>query len=73
MVSEKILKMLTDGRRTTEARVTGILIAHLGAFGSGKLIKKSVIKYCIFFQFMYKNIKVSVTLTLTLKISNLED
>ena len=28
--------------------------------------KKSVIKYCIFFQFMYKNIKVSVTLTLTL-------
>ena len=73
MVSEKILKMLTDGRRTTEARVTGILIAHLGAFGSGELIKKSVIKYCIFFQFMYKNIKVSVTLTLTLKISNLED
>ena len=31
------LKMLTDGR-TTDARVTGILIAHLGAFGSGELI-----------------------------------
>ena len=28
--------MLTDGR-TTDARVTGILIAHLGAFGSGEL------------------------------------
>ena len=27
----------TDGR-TTDARVTGILIAHLGAFGSGELI-----------------------------------
>ena len=34
--------MLTDGRtdgRTTEAGVTGILIAHLGAFGSGELKK----------------------------------
>ena len=30
----------TDGRRTTDARVTGILIAHLGAFGSGELIKE---------------------------------
>ena len=29
--------MLTDGR-TTDAGVTGILIAHLGAFGSGELI-----------------------------------
>ena len=28
--------MLTDGR-TMDARVTGILIAHLGAFGSGEL------------------------------------
>ena len=31
----------TDGRTddgwTTDARVTGILIAHLGAFGSGEL------------------------------------
>ena len=32
----------TDGRRTTDGRttdagVTGILIAHLGAFGSGEL------------------------------------
>ena len=31
----------TDGR-TTDARVTGILIAHLGAFGSGELINESV-------------------------------
>ena len=29
----------TDGRRT-DAGVTGILIAHLGAFGSGELIIK---------------------------------
>ena len=33
--------MLTDGRtddgRTTDAGVIGILIAHLGAFGSGEL------------------------------------
>ena len=28
----------TDGRRT-DAGVTGILIAHLGAFGSGELTK----------------------------------
>ena len=28
----------TDGR-TTDAGVTGILIAHLGAFGSGELKK----------------------------------
>ena len=26
-----------DGRRTTDAGVTGILLAHLGAFGSGEL------------------------------------
>ena len=36
--------MLTDGRtddgRTTDAGVTGILIAHLGAFGSGELIRE---------------------------------
>ena len=31
------LKMLTDGRRTTDAGVIGILIAHLRAFGSGEL------------------------------------
>ena len=31
--------MLTDGR-TTDAGVTGILIAHLGAFGSGELKMK---------------------------------
>ena len=30
--------MLTDGRRT-DAGVIGILIAHLGAFGSGELIR----------------------------------
>ena len=34
----------TDGRttdgRTTDAGVTGILIAHLGAFGSGELTRE---------------------------------
>ena len=30
--------MLTEGR-TTDAGVTGILIAHLGVFGSGELKK----------------------------------
>ena len=34
--------MLTDGR-TTDAGVTGILIAHLRAFGSGELITFIVI------------------------------
>ena len=38
----------TDGRRTdrrrTDAGVTGILIAHLGAFGSGEL-KISKVKF----------------------------
>ena len=33
----RCLKMLTDDGRTPDAGVTGILIAHLGAFGSGEL------------------------------------
>ena len=37
----RCLKMLTDDGRTdgqtTDAGVTGILLAHLGAFGSGEL------------------------------------
>ena len=41
--------MLTDGRtpdgQATDAGVTGILIAHLGAFGSGEL-KSYVRKKC---------------------------
>ena len=36
MVSEEKLFENVDGR-TTDAGVTGILIAHLGAFGSGEL------------------------------------
>ena len=31
----------TDDGRTTDAGVTGILIAHLGAFGSSELINKT--------------------------------
>ena len=48
----------TDGRRTdgrtTDAGVTGILIAHLGAFGSGELKKRAQISYkskCYWSQF----------------------
>ena len=41
--------MLTDdGRRTTDAGVTGILLAHLGAFGSGELIKEAYQKQFCF-------------------------
>ena len=36
--------MLTDGRRTTDAGVTGILIAHLGASGSGEL---KILYFCL--------------------------
>ena len=32
----------TDDGRTTDAGVTGILIAHLGAFGSGELKNASM-------------------------------
>ena len=32
----------TDDGRTTEAGFTGILIAHLGAFGSGELKMKTL-------------------------------
>ena len=43
VVSEEKMFENVDGRttedgRTTDAGVTGILIAHLGAFGSGELI-----------------------------------
>ena len=60
--------MLTDGR-TTDAGVTGILIAHLGAFGSGELKKHEMalnykpsnelkinkaINPCFFFRFQWQ-------------------
>ena len=35
-ISKRCLKMLTNGRQT-DARVIGILLAHLGAFGGGGL------------------------------------
>ena len=45
MVSEEKTFENVDGRtddgRTTDAGVTGILIAHLAAFGSGELKKKN--------------------------------
>ena len=37
----------TDDGRTTDAGVTGILIAHLGAFGSGELII-SIKLWCLY-------------------------
>ena len=47
----------TDDGRTTDAGVTGILIAHLGAFGSGELTtahRSSLIwKYFICNCFLY--------------------
>ena len=43
----------TDDGRTTDAGVTGILIAHLGAFGSGELIKQ----YFVVFFFEKQNFK----------------
>ena len=48
----------TDGRttdgRTTDAGVTGILIAHLGAFGSGELKNEACkIKYACLSIFMH--------------------
>ena len=36
-----------DGR-TTDARVTGILIAHLGAFGSGELKNQWTLSHPLF-------------------------
>ena len=38
----------TDGRRTTDAGVIGILIAHLGAFGSGELKTIADLSYVIY-------------------------
>ena len=37
----------TDDGRTPDAGVTGILIAHLGAFGSGEL-KMEENEFCVF-------------------------
>ena len=41
----RCLKMLTDGQ--TDTGVTGILLAHLGAFGSGELKTKSEVKVAV--------------------------
>ena len=38
-------RQTTDDGRTTDDGVTGILIAHLGAFGSGELIMKTSVSY----------------------------
>ena len=51
----------TDGRttdgRTTDAGVTGILIAHLGAFGSGELITTIIIYTYLILCVSYSNRK----------------
>ena len=41
-----------DGRRTTDAGVTGILIAHLGAFGSGELKREDPDQTASLFAFL---------------------
>ena len=41
---ENVDGQTTDDGRTTDDGVTGILIAHLGAFGSGELIKTLILK-----------------------------
>ena len=48
----------TDGR-TTDAGVTGILIAHLGAFGSGEL---KILAYMGFFLFSLETWNFSLAL-----------
>ena len=40
----------TDDGRTTDAGVTGILIAHLGAFGSGELINTDAVIHAFHLQ-----------------------
>ena len=56
MVSEEKIFENVDGRtddgrttdgRTTDAGVTGILIAHLGAFGSGELKSELVFEVVV--------------------------
>ena len=47
----RCLKMLTDDGRTTDAGVIGILIAHLGAFGSGELIISYL--YCLIYWILH--------------------
>ena len=63
--------MLTDGRtdrRRTDAGVTGILIAHLGAFGSGELKMKTK-KYKVILS-TYLVINLKTKLCKCSKISN---
>ena len=51
----------TDGRRTTDAGVTGILIAHLEAFGSGELKimgKKNIYNFSL--DIFYLNLCISL-------------
>ena len=43
----------TDGR-TTDAEVTGILIAHLGAFGSGELKNNNIFSVKLRFIFIHQ-------------------
>ena len=65
MVSEKKIfenvdgltdgRRTTDGGRTTDAGVIGILIAHLGAFGSGELKTIKTVEYpAMTFQYIRK-------------------
>ena len=47
----------TDDGRTTDAGVTGILIAHLGAFGSGELKNMCGSDYLTFLKILPTTLK----------------
>ena len=49
----------TDGRRTDDG-VTGILIAHPGAFGSGELIKGLISNMWLFFSYTIQLITIKL-------------
>ena len=63
MVSEKKMFENVDGR--TDAGVTGILIAHLGAFGSGELKTHFNLHQTKFSKSLLKN-KLNLTLHVNL-------
>ena len=48
MVSEEKMFEIVDGRRKTDAGVTGKLIAHPWAFGSGTLKRRTIYAYPLF-------------------------
>ena len=54
-ISKRCLKMLTNGRQT-DARVIGILLAHLRAFGGGGLWVQHRFGSSFFYKKMFENV-----------------